>query len=157
MNTIDPAPGAFPTPTMQRHTLNHYHSDTMDRIALLAVKQVMAGMLAVPRGVKLVERNVTARFIHGKEQIEFRFTFAVELNEKSNKYTSWLVSIPCDVPSAATGMVSEVTPIREAKVYEWDDSRGWRDMLTFEHPYMQPTESWYHAERVDPLGWPTPP
>lgn len=152
-----PAFGKYPLPDMRKHSLVHYHSDIMDRIALLALQQVMAGMLSTPLAVMLVERNVTSRFTLTKEPVEYRYTFQVQLNEKSTPYTNWLVSIPCNAPDSVTGMVSEVTPIREAKVYEWDDGKGWQEVLTFQHPHMEQDtkDSWYILDRDhNPLDWP---
>ena len=155
MNTIEPAPGKYPLPEMKQHNLRHYHSDAVDRVALLAVKQGMAGMLSTPLGVKLVERHVTCRFLAGQEQVEFRFIFQLELNEKSTPYTSWLVVVPTDDAHNVTGKVTEVTEMRPAEVYEWDAEKGWQKLLEFLHPYVKAEfRRPFGPEEHDPFDWP---
>ncbi len=156
MTAPPPPPGGtkYPVPQLEKHNANHYHSDVMDRIALLTVHQRMAGMLVPPKSVKLVERHVSHRYLRGYEPIEFRFTFHVVTNEKSRPKATWLVTIATDDVLRPNGQVVESTPMRNAKVYEWDDSKGWELALEYEHQTSEEKSESAPFDHSDPFNFP---
>lgn len=121
---------------MDKPRLSQLVSDTVDRIAELACRQMAAGQLVIPRKIIMTQRTVTANALPYNSDLEFRFIFAVDTGQKNTRAENWLVVIPCEDPQG--GRVYEATRINNAKVYVWDNERGWFESLEYEHQWRTP-------------------
>lgn len=153
MDKIPPAPGKYPLPEMKRLRFNAFHSDTIERIALQALHQMMAGQLTIPIKVELIERHVTNRYLRGYKQVEYRLSFAVRTGMASQPTTTWMVKITAPEPDKPNGHINDTSFIDDAEVYEWEDQKGWQKALTYKHKQADPDPEPFF-DSGSPFDWP---
>jgi hypothetical protein len=144
MNNVPPAPTNFPPLRTNPYHLRAFQSPVLDEIAHQAAAAYMAGMLVIPTDIVLTERAVSVR-PQGSllESITTRYIMSA-IMPKPLGHEAILVTIASEDPRGGT--VNETTTISVAKVYMWDETRGWTHTLDFEHRWMRKREGYGFEE-----------
>lgn len=150
---MDPPPP--PPPALANwpvHTLHAFQSPYCRNIALRAVAQYIAGMVAKPHEPACTTEAVKVHLLSHAQAVEVSYIFHLPAVKERPDATDWvLVRLVGEVP--LNGQVNETTALGPATLYAWD-GREWAEVFDYEHQF-QPGPTTPLALQ-DPPTWPTP-